>query len=526
MPKLEDIYPTKKYNVIDLVKEAGVDVSDWKNCSSGAKGASRNPKYCYEWSFIEPDEVVVLSLWHVDLKVVDNHIVYETNERKFANKKGQEGIWKKRALKMDYAFQYAGSNKLPIRVIICAGYQINDGKTSRVNRRVLDSKFWAVTKYDVKTGECVITRAVKPKKVIKETLTGYIPVAEEKICKICWNDDGWQYPSGFFGKSKDKDAYEYQFDYGTEEWLFDFDKLIDGYHYAFLQPVGKSRDAYIGNSYTMNFYSVRSGRANEYFWVARIENVEVIDRDVEEGIITLYKEYGWLEQMETDLKDCDADAKQFMKVVRDNTLFNVRFRPEDVQWFGVDPVQFFDTNIISNKRYRLIDKESDIDLLTKPGELQLSGKTEKEKHSGERSTKNRPITQCHQLHTDIQNSLCDYLKNKYPKDTVDMETGTGMGTNIDVVLVRGKGKPTFFEVKTYPSAKKSIREALGQLLEYAYYPSRVMAKELVIVTQSKISKHDEQYIMSLNTRFSIPIGYMQFDYKTGRPVYTYNCNIK
>ena len=40
---------------MDLVKLAGVDVSDWANFKG--KHASTNPKYCYEWSFIEPGKL-------------------------------------------------------------------------------------------------------------------------------------------------------------------------------------------------------------------------------------------------------------------------------------------------------------------------------------------------------------------------------------------------------------------------------------------------------------------------------------
>lgn len=63
-----------------------------------------------------------------------------------------------------------------------------------------------------------------------------------KISKLCWNTNNWQYPSGPTGKSADRKSHEYKFGYGHEEWLFDFDKLINGYHYAFLQPVNKHRD--------------------------------------------------------------------------------------------------------------------------------------------------------------------------------------------------------------------------------------------------------------------------------------------
>ncbi len=56
------LYPTSKEQVMNLVKLAGVDVNDWSNFKG--KYPASNPKYCYEWSFIEPGKVVILNLWY------------------------------------------------------------------------------------------------------------------------------------------------------------------------------------------------------------------------------------------------------------------------------------------------------------------------------------------------------------------------------------------------------------------------------------------------------------------------------
>ena len=49
---------------MDLVEEAGIDITDWaKSSNRGKKWAAANPKYCYEWAFIETGKVVVLNLW-------------------------------------------------------------------------------------------------------------------------------------------------------------------------------------------------------------------------------------------------------------------------------------------------------------------------------------------------------------------------------------------------------------------------------------------------------------------------------
>ena len=71
MFSLVDLRPKERQRVIDLVRETGVDVNDWSNFKGGAENAASNPKYCYEWSFVEPKKVVVLNLWYASMQEKD-----------------------------------------------------------------------------------------------------------------------------------------------------------------------------------------------------------------------------------------------------------------------------------------------------------------------------------------------------------------------------------------------------------------------------------------------------------------------
>lgn len=68
---------------------------------------------------------------------------------------------------------------------------------------------------------------------------------ENKISKICWNSEGWKFPSGSKGKSVVSESYETKYGFGHEEWLFDKSRMIDGYHYAFLQPLNLKTDKHV-----------------------------------------------------------------------------------------------------------------------------------------------------------------------------------------------------------------------------------------------------------------------------------------
>jgi hypothetical protein len=48
MTDLSELKPKKRQRIMDLVEEAGVDITDWANIKRGKKWAAANPKYCYE----------------------------------------------------------------------------------------------------------------------------------------------------------------------------------------------------------------------------------------------------------------------------------------------------------------------------------------------------------------------------------------------------------------------------------------------------------------------------------------------
>lgn len=176
MTLLSEIKPTERQLVMHLVSEAGVDVSDWVNFRKGPdpERAASNPKYCYEWAFIEASKVVVLNLWHEHMQERDGVIVHESNIRQFGVEMGALGRpnLSVRAARLDQALQAARRERLPIRVIVLEGdireAEDPEPKASRVQNRLLDPVPWAVTAYDWMTGACTITRGAKPDRFVDQ----------------------------------------------------------------------------------------------------------------------------------------------------------------------------------------------------------------------------------------------------------------------------------------------------------------------------------------------------------------------
>lgn len=118
--------------------------------------------------------------------------------------------------------------------------------------------------------------------------------------------------------------------------------------------------------------------------------------------------------------------------------------------------------------------------------------------------------QVSQLHNQIQNELYELLVHKFGVDSVGTEQLIGSGNRVDVVL-KCSDEVTFYEIKTVPDSKLAIRQALPQLMEYAYRPNKNRADLLVVVAPAQITEDDLVYLGLLQSRFSIPISYLYYN---------------
>lgn len=113
-------------------------------------------------------------------------------------------------------------------------------------------------------------------------------------------------------------------------------------------------------------------------------------------------------------------------------------------------------------------------------------------------------------HNILQDALYNHLEGLYGDDNTSGEQDCGNRTPVDVAVRHGDAY-TYYEIKTGLSAQSCIREALGQLLEYSYWPGAQEASRLVIVGEAPCDKDAAAFISKLRKAFSLPIEYQQFD---------------
>jgi len=167
MSILSDLRPKTKALVFDLVEAAGLDTSDWIVSSNDRRGPKANPKYCYEWSFLQPGKLIILNLWHGNMAEEGGRIVHRENFRsdaEFHRRVSRKSTWAARAARLDDAIQAALRDNLPVRVIVNDGVmrdkRVLDSEPSHVMARELDPQPWTITGYDWATGEHELMRGI------------------------------------------------------------------------------------------------------------------------------------------------------------------------------------------------------------------------------------------------------------------------------------------------------------------------------------------------------------------------------
>ncbi len=116
------------------------------------------------------------------------------------------------------------------------------------------------------------------------------------------------------------------------------------------------------------------------------------------------------------------------------------------------------------------------------------------------------------IHNQLQTSLFNHLVGIHGEDRVGTEQPAGVGqTLIDIAVREANEELTFYEIKTNVSVRLCIREALSQVLEYAYWPGEERASKLVIVSPHPVTTDAANYLRSLRERFHIPVYYRSFN---------------
>lgn len=332
---------------------------------------------------------------------------------------------------------------------------------------------------------------------------------KDKIARICWNTEGWIRPSGEYGKSKNKKAYESKTGYGHEEWLLDISKLIGGYHYGYLQAVGQHRDTYVGKVYDVSLYSINSDTKDRWF-IGAIHNLCVIDEKESKSVFKTYKQNGWYIEMKNQLQNIGADADHFTSIPPKNFAV-VKFKPENLKL--LDEPHIFERTYIRSDYYNLKNLELKLANILPDTKFKFRSGHHEYKKARISSYQSQQSKVIDLLHNKIQTAMYNQLSKRYGKQNVGTENDIGNGCRIDAIVQHNDGNFTLYEIKTGYSALMCIREAFGQLMEYAHFYDDIQIGKLIVVSPHFPTEAAKQYMSKLREKYHIPIHYQRFNFE-------------
>jgi hypothetical protein len=480
----------------DLVKEAGINLPDWE--------PSSNPKYCYAWGFSDGQNAV-LTQWYKDIHQersrVYCEVVPEEVWREFSEWNGQQINRFQQVI--DILEQFADSQE-SLRVVIVSGIKRfkSEGKKDVVKRRMLDPASWRVTRMENRLGFVVERKLLDP--LIKNPCLEVPKPRLRKITRIAYNRQDWHHPTGEAARLEEKNSYVVKMGFGHEEWLFRNEWVIDGWRYAFLQGVHKGGKAHENQVMDVDLFTITPEKDRRL--VARIEDLECLDEAQSKAIYQRFRKNGWLKRMVEDVKAVGGVHSPLLKPTTPREMFNIRFKITDIHRYpdneplpsGIDPNRL--------KRYLLYDLDK---LMARTRTLVGRRGRKGTANVAEASPRTRHPSQSTTFtpeHQNMQRDLMKQLKITYGSKAVKAEHDF-----IDV-SVKTKSELIYYEIKTDLDPRMVIRQALGQILEYAYYPGRSETRQptkLVLVGRKALDQDSETYLRTIANFLPIPIEYME-----------------
>jgi hypothetical protein len=331
---------------------------------------------------------------------------------------------------------------------------------------------------------------------------------ETVVQRICWNSRGWQLPSG----SAYEGGFPAQRGFGHEEWNFQLEDASDGYVYGYTYSTpaeAKLKDA--GGKFRIVFFAIHPESSDRV--VAGVYHLAEIAPPVAYApLFDDFEKRGVFERRASEL--CDATDRFTRKAALTevkNSLkkqwLKVRCPVSKVESFSHYPSlnSIVGDQSVSHRfsRFTYLKSEFSTSFLRRSQGATLSesptaaSPLTEDAYYRESSAKLKIIVP---RHNKLSNDFCKWLKKEHGVAATQEQERVDVRFSLNERTVLAELKICYGVGTT-----KSIREALGQLLEYNHYPYRVAASTWLIVLDEEPTETDRKFVELLRAHWSLPV---------------------
>ncbi len=318
------------------------------------------------------------------------------------------------------------------------------------------------------------------------------------FARLTWNRDKWRHPSGFIPRGE-HGTYVGRQGYGHEEWLNRSEWILDGWRYGYVEGAGRS-PRLVGSTVRLILFSINPNK--ERVFVGEIRSAEILAEAQAEVAHQRFRREGWIARMIAELEQQIGPAKTFRRdVAGAQGVANIRFRPNDLRMFD-PPVAVPSGHVLRGfSRYRMMAApqraEKRYREVTRGAMRGLKSTTVRERRAVLR-------TEVDPIEARMQNEVRQLLEGRLGRAAVHAEKDF-----VDLRVTSGR-MPTLIEFKSATDSRKAIRQALGQLLDYAYFNDGKSQSNLVVVGRGPLGVREAQFVKTLHERFRMRISYRQY----------------
>ncbi len=326
--------------------------------------------------------------------------------------------------------------------------------------------------------------------------------------RMCWNIRGWRLPTHTSGDG----GYPSRMGFGHEEWNFQIEDAANGFVYGYLyyNPSLKAKKE-SGGHFKIGFWGIHPETRAKLF-VGAYANASLPTNDDYEILDSTFTRNGIYERRALELcaavtsMSYDDAIREVTNSVRERWL-NFKCPVEDVHHLAqyIPLCQIVKTKKIGQYFARptfIPDFELSIALRPKPSPKDVSLSKDiaalaEDAYYRESPQNLRLILRRHNI-----------LSNEFAKWLVDTRCSNVIQEK-DYVDVIFEKEDSLYQAELKicygTGTTKVIREALGQLLEYNYYPGRTQANRWAIVLDEKPTNDDIAYIRTLKVQLNLPL---------------------
>jgi len=323
--------------------------------------------------------------------------------------------------------------------------------------------------------------------------------------RICWNGRGWQIPSGSAGHES---GFPSANGYAHEEWNFQTDDAYKGYVYGYIYTPPKIiKEA---EKFRIVFFGIHP-KTKERLIVGIYHAAELGPKKSYEHLFAHFQKEGIFTRRADEL--CEVvpglSHPKALKEVKNSVnkkWLSIRCPASKIQVFQ-QPIPL--TTIAGKqkvgeyfRRFTHLRSEFSLPKFIAKTTIPTKGQDKKGPLAEDAYYRESPgkIRHILRLHSVLSNQFTAWLKETYgikahqEQDRVDVRFDLGKKSVLaEIKICYGVG------------TTKSIREALGQLLEYNHYPPRSKAALWMIILNKEPSDMDRKFIGILRDSISLPL---------------------